>query len=51
MHDCCLAGNGIMVKSIVDVRDDLVSGRLEQVLPGWNGGDRPIVALFASRHH
>lgn len=40
-----------MMKSIVDMGDDLASGRLEHVLPGWNDGAMPIVALFASRHH
>ena len=51
VHDWCLAGHGIMMKSIVDMGDDLASGRLEQVLSGWSGGDMPIVALFASRRH
>lgn len=51
LHDWCVAGHGVMMKSIVDLGDDLASGRLERVLPGWNGGDIPIVALFASRHH
>lgn len=51
LHDWCLAGHGIMMKSIVDMGDDLAAGRLERVLPGWSGGAMPIVALFASRHH
>lgn len=51
IHDWCLSGHGIMMKSIVDLGDDLAVGRLEQVLPGWSGGVMPIVALFASRHH
>ncbi len=51
IHDWCLGGYGIMMKSIVDVASEIESGRLERVLPGWSGGAMPIVALFASRHH
>jgi DNA-binding transcriptional LysR family regulator len=51
LHDWCVAGHGIMMKSVVDVAADLADGRLEHVLPDWSGDDIPIVALFASRHH
>lgn len=51
LHDWCLAGHGIMMKSIIDLHDDLATGQLEQVLADWNGGDMPIAALFASRRH
>ena len=51
IHDWCVAGHGIMLKSIVDVAGDIEAGRLEQVLPRWSGGAVPIVALFASRLH
>lgn len=51
VHDCCMAGYGIMMKSIVDVAADIGAGRLEQVLPDWDGGTMPIVALFASSHN
>jgi DNA-binding transcriptional LysR family regulator len=37
-----------MLKSEVDVAEDLASGRLERVLPGWDGGEAPIVALYPS---
>ena len=49
IHDWCVGGHGIMMKSIVDVAGDIESGRLERVLPGWDGGVIPIVALFPSR--
>lgn len=49
LHDWCLAGAGIMLKSRVDVDADLAGGRLERVLEGWSAGDMPIVALFPSR--
>jgi DNA-binding transcriptional LysR family regulator len=48
VHDWALAGLGIMLKSEVDVAEDLAAGRLERVLPGWDGGDAPIVALYPS---
>lgn len=46
VHDWGLAGLGIMLKSQVDVAADLSVGRLERVLPGWDGGAAPIVALY-----
>jgi DNA-binding transcriptional LysR family regulator len=49
VHDWCVAGHGIMLKSIVDVADDVSAGRLERVLPDWTAGDMPIVALFPDR--
>ncbi|MCJ2135119.1 LysR substrate-binding domain-containing protein [Methylobacterium sp. J-026] len=48
VHDWGLAGLGIMLKSQVDVAADLATGQLERVLPGWDGGDAPIVALYPS---
>ncbi|MBE7213123.1 MAG: LysR family transcriptional regulator [Gluconacetobacter diazotrophicus] len=47
IHDWCAAGSGIMMKSLVDLADDLAAGRLERVLPGWTGEPMPVVALFA----
>ncbi len=49
VHDWCIAGSGIMLKSMIDVADDVSAGRLERVLPGWTAGDMPIVALFPDR--
>ena len=48
VHDWALAGLGIMLKSEVDVAGDLAAGRLERVLPDWDGGQAPIVALYPS---
>jgi DNA-binding transcriptional LysR family regulator len=48
VHDWAVAGLGIMLKSEVDVAGDLVAGRLERVLPDWDGGQAPIVALYPS---
>lgn len=49
MHDWCLAGHGIMLKSLVDTGADLAAGLLERVLPDWHAGERPVVALFPAR--
>ena len=49
VHDWCAAGLGIMLKSMVDVADDVSEGRLERVLPEWTAGEMPIVALFPDR--
>lgn len=51
VHDWALAGLGIMLKSEVDVASDLHAGRLERVLPDWDGGDAPIVALYPSARY
>lgn len=49
VHDWCVAGLGIALKSIVDVAADLRAGRLERLLPDWHAGETPIVALFPNR--
>jgi DNA-binding transcriptional LysR family regulator len=51
VHDWALAGLGIMLKSEVDVAGDLAAGRLERVLPDWDGGQAPIVALYPSAQY
>jgi DNA-binding transcriptional LysR family regulator len=48
LHDWAVAGLGIMLKSEVDVAGDLAAGRLERVLPDWDGGQASIVALYPS---
>jgi DNA-binding transcriptional LysR family regulator len=51
IHDWALAGQGIMLKSEIDVAGDVAAGRLERVLPEWSGGQAPIVALFPTTRH
>jgi DNA-binding transcriptional LysR family regulator len=51
VHDWALAGLGIMLKSEVDVAEDLAVGRLERVLPEWDGGEAPVVALYPSAQY
>lgn len=47
----CLGGAGIALKSIWDAREDLATGRLVELLPGWVPPAMPIRAVFASRQH
>lgn len=49
VHDWAVAGHGIMLRSIIDVREDLAAGRLERVLPEWRSPSAPIYALYPSR--
>lgn len=51
VHDWALAGHGIMLKSEVDVAENLDTGRLEHVLPEWHGGDAPVIALYPNAEH
>jgi DNA-binding transcriptional LysR family regulator len=51
VHDWAVAGQGVMLKSRVDVVADLDAGRLEQVLPEWRSAAAPIYALVPSRRH
>jgi DNA-binding transcriptional LysR family regulator len=51
VHAWALAGLGLMLKSEVDVAEDLAAGRLERVLPEWDGGEAPIIALYPSFEH
>jgi DNA-binding transcriptional LysR family regulator len=51
VHSWALAGLGVMLKSEVDVAEDLAAGRLERVLPEWDGGEAPVIALYPSAQH
>ena len=51
VHDWALADMGIMLKSELDVAEDVRAGRLERVLAGWDGGPSPVVALYPSALH
>lgn len=49
--DWALAGFGLVLKSWVDVAEDIATGRLLRVLPEWAGDNAPISALFPRRSH
>jgi DNA-binding transcriptional LysR family regulator len=51
VHDWAVSGLGITLKSELDVAEDIGCGRLERVLPDWDGGDTPVVALYPSGHN
>jgi len=51
VHDWALAGQGVMLKSSVDVVAELNAGRLEHVLSDWRSAAAPIYALVPSRRH
>lgn len=51
VHDWAVAGHGIMLKSSVDVIDDLRTRRLERVLPDWRSAPAPVYALLPSTRH
>jgi LysR family transcriptional regulator, transcriptional activator for dmlA len=49
--DWALAGQGVMLKSRIDVVAELVAGRLEHILRDWQSEAAPIYALLPSRRH
>ncbi len=49
VRDWAMAGHGIMLKSSVDVADDLAAGRLVHILRDWHSASAPIYALLPSR--
>jgi DNA-binding transcriptional LysR family regulator len=51
VQDWALAGQGVMLKSRIDVVPELVAGRLEQVLRDWQSAAAPVYALMPSKRH
>lgn len=49
IHEAALAGEGIALLSAWHACDDLRSGRLQQVLPGWSLPDSGIYAVMPGR--
>ncbi|MCR5865975.1 LysR family transcriptional regulator [Aquincola sp. J276] len=50
-REWALAGQGIAMKSLLDVADDLAAGRLVQVLPQLRSAPYPLVLALASGSH
>lgn len=50
-HAVALAGGGVAMKSSWDVIEDLRSGALVHVLPGWWGPPRMLRCVFPMREH
>ena len=51
LRDAAVAGLGIALLPDFLVAEDLVAGRLRQVLPGLEAGDVKIAAIYPSRRH
>jgi DNA-binding transcriptional LysR family regulator len=51
LHEWALAGRGLAWRSMWEVRDDLLAGRLKTVLDGFAAPDNAIHAVFAQRRH
>ena len=51
VQDWAIAGQGVMLKSEVDVAAEIASGRLVRVLSDWRSAPSPIYALMPSRRH
>jgi len=49
VREWAVAGAGIAYKSALDVRNDLLSGRLVTVLDGFSGEDYPLHAVYPNR--
>ena len=45
-RDWAVNGHGMVMKSVWDVRADLLAGRLQVVLPAWRTPDTPVHALY-----
>lgn len=51
VREWAVAGLGLAYKSRLDVADDLASGRLVALLPGWLGEPAPLHWMSVGRHH
>jgi DNA-binding transcriptional LysR family regulator len=50
-HAWALHGDGIALKSIWDVGDDIAAGRLQRILPGYSMTAAPLHALYPHSRH
>ena len=51
VQDWAIAGQGVMLKSDVDVAAEIACGRLVRILKDWKSAPAPIYALMPSRRH
>ncbi|WP_261815380.1 LysR family transcriptional regulator [Vibrio gallicus] len=49
VHQWAIDGYGIAYKSIIDIYQDLQSGRLVKVAPDWVGEDAPLYLVFTDK--
>ncbi len=50
LRQCALAGMGIVIRSSFMLGDDLSSGRLVRLLPGYRLGQVAVMMVYPSRH-
>jgi DNA-binding transcriptional LysR family regulator len=51
LHDWAIAGKGIALKALWDVRDDLAAGRLVECLADYSADEIDLYAVYLSRKH
>lgn len=51
VHQWALDGHGIALKSILDVGEDIRSGRLRRILAAYRVPSAPLHAVYPHRHH
>ncbi|WP_306817882.1 LysR family transcriptional regulator [Archangium lipolyticum] len=51
LHQAALAGSGVTMLSAPSCAEDLASGRLQRVLPGWNSPGTPVHAVYPGGRH
>ncbi|NAW57681.1 MULTISPECIES: LysR family transcriptional regulator [unclassified Vibrio] len=49
VHRQALKGKGIANKSLMDISQDILDGKLVRILPEWDGGSVPIYMVCADR--
>ncbi|EHY1013436.1 TPA: LysR family transcriptional regulator [Vibrio vulnificus] len=49
VHRQALKGKGVANKSLMDVSQDILEGRLVRILPEWDGGSVPIYMMCTDR--
>jgi DNA-binding transcriptional LysR family regulator len=51
LHAAALAGAGVTMLSAHTCADDLATGRLQRILPGWNSPGTPLHAVYPGSRH
>jgi DNA-binding transcriptional LysR family regulator len=49
VHRLAVKGKGIANKSLMDISQDIIDGRLVRILPQWESGPVPIYIVCADR--
>jgi len=49
VHRLALKGKGVAIKSMMDISQDIIDGRLVRILPSWDSGKAPLYMVCADR--